>query len=344
MALSPAMLEMLKRKKAQYQNSNNNIKKCKEGKTKLRILAVQVTSPLAEQGQFWLDYGVHWIKQPGNPKPLAVVGNSLIVYDKPSPVEAMVEKAILSANTDEDLKFFKEMKAKKGVLVNALNRTAGSADASETPEAYELTPTTWGKVLSIMEEFAMEGGDAFDPTTGIDIVIERVGKGLNTEYSVMPSMGKSAPVTKEQLGKVIDLYAMVGHEFFRPGDEAKALSILADSTGLAIPAITGPRSGNAALLTATKPVDDGSAAEATQKLADERAKREAEKAELDEIAAASAGLVEEDDEIAKMAADLEKLKALKAKKPAKPIVSKPAAEEDFGADLTEQLAELDGIV
>ena len=371
MAISTAMRDMIKRQKAQYQNSNTNIKKCKDGKTRLRIVRTQVTAPTAEEGQFWLDYAVHWIKQPGNPKPLAVVGNSLITFGTPSPVEAMVEKAIAGANTDEDINFYKEMKAKKGVLINALNRTVGSEDASEDPAVYELTPRTWGDVWTIAENFDNEGVDIFDPNTGVDIIVEKTGKGKEgTRYTVSaaPSVKGCKPVPAEAVAKAIDLYAFVSKEFFRPGDDVKALSILADATGLAAPAISGPRPGSQALLTATKPVDDSAAvAAATAKLAAERKAREAEQKELEEIAAAGELLrapVEaepeaEDDEIAQMAAKLAAMQAKKAAAtgarlgaPAKtvakkaataPVVSAPAAEEEFGADLSEQLAELDGI-
>lgn len=361
MAISTAMRDMIKRQKAQYQNSNTNIKKCKDGKTRLRIVRTQVAAPGAEEGQFWLDYGVHWIKQPGNPKPLAVVGNSLITFGTPSPVEAMVEKAIASANTDEDIAFYKEMKCKKGVLINALNRTVGSEDASEDPAVYELTPRTWGDVWTIAENFDNEGVDIFDPNTGVDIIVEKTGKGKEgTRYTVSaaPSVKGCKPVPAEAIAKAIDLYAFVSKEFFRPGDDVKALSILADATGLAAPAISGPRPGSQALLTATKPVDDSAAvAAATAKLAAERKAREAEQKELEEIATAGALLEAEpeaeDDEMAKLTAKLAAMQAAKsAKAPAKtvakkaataPVVSAPAAEEEFGADLSEQLAELDGI-
>lgn len=345
-ALSPAMLEMLKRKKAALQRGEN-VKKLAEGQNRLRILPVPVTgSPVLkpeDEGQFWLEYGAHYIRasMDKNEKPV-VYGNSLLVDGVLSPIETMIGKAIASASTDEEIKFFSDMKASKRILVQVLNRTPGSSDASESPAVYELTPTTWEAVLGLMVEYSEEHGNIFDPTTGIDIIIERKGKGLDTKYNVLPAFGaKNKPVPKEALAKAIDLYAFVKAQFFRGGDDVKVMAALSSATGLAPVALPSPTAS--ALLSAPAAAVDTAAN--AKRVAAEAVRKAAEKAELEALVNSAVEMdepeVAEDDEEAALAAQLAALKAKKAaaaKPAAKPAAPKaapaPAPVDDFNGDLT----------
>lgn len=228
MALSPSLMAAIKGAKAKHSRGGlTKIVKVKEGKTKVRILP-----GLGEDGIFWQDLGIHWIKQEKNGKPVAVVGCHDHTYEQPCPVCTAIDKALKSATDDTEVELYKEWGARKEVLVNALIRSG--SDASEDPVVLSLTSTTFAAILSVIEEYADEMGNILDPDTGIDFVIERAGKGLDTKYTVMPAP-KSTAVPKAALDKRIDLAEFVQTEFF--GKDTKALNAIASISGVT-PAIS----------------------------------------------------------------------------------------------------------
>lgn len=228
MALNPALAAAIKGAKQKHARGGlTSIKKVKEGKTKVRILP-----GVAGDGIFWQDLGVHWIKPEPNAKPVAVVGCYDHTYDKPCPVCTAIDKALKSTTDDDEVKAYKEWQARKEVLVNALIRSG--SDASEDPVVLSITSTTFTAILSIIEEYADEFGDVLDLNTGMDFVIERTGKGLDTKYSVMPAP-KSTAVPKGVMDKVIDLADFVEKEYF--GKETKALNAISEISGVT-PTIT----------------------------------------------------------------------------------------------------------
>lgn len=229
MAMSAQMLAAIKGAKNKFSRGGGKIYKLKEGKTTLRILPVPSTSPIAVDGQFWQECSVNWIKGTDG-KVIAVVGNSKIVHDVDSPVETAIDLAIMSPSaSDEDLKLFKDWKARTTVLVNALVRSG--PDASDEPQAVELTRTTFGELTGLIEDYATDDGiDVLDLKTGYDFVIEKNGKGLDTRYNWIPKP-TAKPVPKEAMEKAIDLFALVEKEFFR-GEETKALTAIGSITGI----------------------------------------------------------------------------------------------------------------
>lgn len=308
MALSPALQKMVKDARNRMSRSTSKMVSIKEGKTKVRILQA---SPDAK---FWQEYGVHWIKTELKGKPVAVVGCRDAVYDEPCPICTAIEKTIESAVDDDTIALAKEWKARKRVLVNALIRSG--TDASEDPVVLDLTTTTFDQILAIMEEFGTEGANVFDLDEGIDLIIERKGKGFDTEYNVMQA-AKSAPVPKGTLAKMHDLLAFVEKEFFK-GEETKALRAIAGVSGLSLAA------------PATKPL-------LTSATVDEDA--------LETMAARSKPkTVAVDDDVP---FDINDEPAPPRK--AAPAGSKPKADKDFGAPIEEEeldtlLSELDGII
>lgn len=240
---SPAeFLAMIKSQKNKYSRNTSRTVKLKEGKTRIRLLQANPTA------KFWADLGVHWIKPEKGAKPIAVVGCHDHVHGTPCPVCTMIEKCMKSAVDDESLGIYKDMKTKKSVLVAALIRSG--EDKSDDPVILELTPTTFGNILSMIETYADDYGNVLDPKTGMDFTIERKGKGLDTEYTVMPNP-KSDPVPKGVLEKMPDLDEFIEKEFFR-GEETKALSALSQMSGLTSPGLPG--AARPSLL--TKPVEE----------------------------------------------------------------------------------------
>jgi hypothetical protein len=295
--------------------------------------------PASQPGQFWADSGVHWIKADENGKPTAVMGCRETAFGESCPVCAEVESAIKSASDDESLKIMKKWKSKSSVYFNAICRDG--VDASLDPQVLELTTTTAGGVFSIMEEW----DDITDPVSGMDIIIERKGKGLDTEYTVMPSP-KSDKVDPKVLEKGIDLLAYIEREHFRVGEEEKAIRSIANISGITpVARIAAVR--NSALLT-------GAAVAGAEIIEPKAAGRVATPVEDEEVLAAADAAIEGD--------LLEKVEVIP---PTKPVVApkaavKPAAvaavapvaavaaTEAFGAplddsDIDSMLSDLDDI-
>jgi hypothetical protein len=234
MALDPKLMESIRQTKNKYSTGTKTVK-LKEGKTCVRFLGT-----LGQK--FWRDLGVHWIKTELNGKPAAVTGCHDITYDQPCPVCAAIERAGKSAVDDDTVKIMKEWKAKPVIIVPALIRSG--PDKSPVPQILELTKTTWGKIMSMVETFAESDINSFDLTNGVDFVIERTGKGFDTEYTPM-TMPKSLPVDPKIMEQVPDLDAYIKKEFFDKGDEPKALRAIGSMSGIEMaggPALTaGPK-------------------------------------------------------------------------------------------------------
>lgn len=337
MAMNQAMMDLINKGRNKYARNTSKVVKIKEGKTRVRIL-----SNVTPGEQFWADQGVHWIKADENGKPLAVVGCHDTVFKRPCPVCAAAEQAILAATDDESLKLMKSWKSKGNILLNAIIRDG--ADASADPQILELTTSTFEQVLSIMEDW----GDITDLVEGMDIIIERKGKGMNdTKYTVgvapiSPKFPKEVPA--EVLEKCHNLIQYITREHFKDEDD-KAIRAISNISGIT-PSLAIAGRGNQALLAgASVPGADDS--------------------ELQEIAeTAAAAVIEEEVEVmptkpvkaavvAKPAAAAPLAAAKPAAVAAKPAAVKPAAvaaapAEGFGAPLDAQgiddmLAELNNL-
>jgi hypothetical protein len=290
--LSPALAALIKGAKQKYDRNTSRTYKIKEGKTTVRILQVG-------DEKFWADLGVHWIKMEKNGKPVAVVGCHDVCYEAPCPIDTAIEKAMLAAVDDDAVAIIKDWKVRKSVLVNALIRKGD--DASDEPVILEIKPSTFSNIMSIAEEYGEEVGNIFDTKNGIDLVIERKGKGLDTEYSVMPAPTSKA-VPAEALKKLHNLDDYIAKEFFR-GDEKKALTAIANYTGIDVSGIAGPSTATKRLTSAT--VEEADEERPTPKLTPKASPKAA--AVVEEEAAPFKADASEDAELEDILSDLENL-------------------------------------
>lgn len=234
-------LALLKGAKNQYSRNQGKTVQIKEGKTKVRILQ-------GVDKKFWRDVGQHWIKPDESAKAVAVVGSRAATYDTDCAVGDAIDRAILGAVDDEQVKLYKSWRARKFVLVPAL--IFDGPNASPEPQILQLSSGPFHDFLSVAETYAESGVDVFSPTDGIDIVFERRGKMLDTEYTVM-----AAPVSKKFdpaiLTRLPDLDAFIEKEYFRQGDDRKALVAISTITGISFtaPALAPPRAPTAGALT-----------------------------------------------------------------------------------------------
>jgi hypothetical protein len=236
MTSTAEMMERLRAKRAEYSRNDSKVVKIKEGKTRVRILLQPNEDPV----DFGHDVGVHWIKGDENAKPLAVAGSRSVTFDEECMIATLIEKVITNAPDDETVAMAKLWKPTKRVYVNALIRSGD--DKSESPVVLELTSSTFDQVMGAYETFYDENEfSMLDPEKGIDLWIERKGKGIDTEYLVNMT-SKPVPVSKESLEKRIDLRSFIEKEHFATGKEAQALAAITRLTGVSLSggALAGP--------------------------------------------------------------------------------------------------------
>lgn len=331
MALDSRIMKMVSQAKGKYSGMSSKSIKPKEGRNTYRILAPTAPWVEAAGGQFWADLGVHWIKADENGKPIAVVGDCDTVYQRPSVLNSAIEMAIDSAPDEATKKLYESWKARRTVLINVIAR---DDKANQDPQILELTATTFGKVLDTIQLYGEAGEDITDPVNGVDIVITRTGKGLNTNYDVAVAPGKSAPVGLDVIAKSADLPKHIADNFFR-GEEQKALNAIQEISGVALPRIgtSATRTPTAAL---TSPAASVEGAEVEEKVVTPPAAAKVVEAPVeDPLAAKRAEIARRRAEAeAAAAAELAELEAASAA---------PAAEVST-SDADAILKELDGLV
>lgn len=288
MALSPQLRGMISKAKNKYSQGGKTIKP-KEGRNIYRVIApAPGTSGVGEDGQFWADSAIHWIKADDKGKPMAVVGDEEFVYQRPSVLNTAIQMAIESAVDEESKKLYESWRSRKSVLLNVVDRSTGQN------EILEITATTFGKFLELYEIHLDAGQDLTDPASGVDICLTRTGKGLNTEYSITAQPGVSQPLTADQIKGVKDLNAFIAAEYFSE-DNTKALNAVRQIAGIAPPMgnTLGAATPTAALTSAgasvadaaiTQP-DPNAAALAAQQAAAEQAALAAQQAAAQQAAA-----------------------------------------------------------
>lgn len=316
MALSPALRKLVSNATNKYSRSSGTRIKPKEGVNRYRILVPSASeaSWLPANGQFWADLGVHWIKPGENDKPMAVVGCESTVYQRPSQLAAAIEMAIGSAIDEESKKLYASWKARTTILVNVLDRSKGSTNPDE-PQILEISPTTWGAIMGVIQQFDEEGEDILDANEGLDITITRSGKGLNTQYAINTAPGKSAPVPAAALKNCHDLHKHIEQEFFR-GEEAKALAAIAQISGISMPLLSSGggvaaavgRTPTAALASSAAAVEDAEDEDVDlDALNEEVAEEEAPATPAKKAAPAKTAAAVDEDNLEDVLADLEDL-------------------------------------
>ena len=262
MALNPLLKKLVSDSANKYKRNDSNLSKLKEGRNVIRLIVPAPNSVawVKDDGMFYREVGVHWIKPDENAKPIAVVGSEEICFQRVSTLAAAIDMAIASAHDEESKALYESWKARKSILLNVVNR-----DANDEVQIMELSPTTFGKILDVIALYDANGVDVIDHTVGMDLVITRNGKGKQTTYDVQPiplPPGKTCkPVTEDQVRQAADLDAFITQNYFR-GDEPKALSAVVQIAGISMPRLGAPATPVAALTSAAATVADAPIAQA----------------------------------------------------------------------------------
>ena len=200
MALS--LMELIAQKKASLKSGNRQkTVKPQDGRSRWRILPSWRTDG---DPQFYHDFGQHFIKDStGSIKAVYVCVDK--TYGKPCQVCDALSHAIKNSSDDTMAQMLSDAKASGRVLLNALHV---DGDNPSEPQILEVAPGVFGEILNIISEW---GADVLELDGGKDIIIERVGKGKLTKYSVQIA-AKSQPVPAEVMKKVVNLDEYVAQE------------------------------------------------------------------------------------------------------------------------------------
>lgn len=185
------MDEMKSRLDAESQQnySNTDYDKLQQGKNVRRVLW-----PKGDKDSFYSEGYLHF--------GLGADGKSVATCPKTwgskekCPICEYVDQLQASKNKD-DQKLAKDIKAKRRIYINVLNRD----DEEETPKVLPIGVTILKGLLETICD--ADYGDITDPEDGRDITITRKGQGLKTEYSVLPKP-KSSEVSESQTPEEIE--------------------------------------------------------------------------------------------------------------------------------------------
>lgn len=217
--MSNALMDLLKAKR-QSMTAHRRAKTVKpeEGTSRWRILPGWD----AKNPAFWHDFGQHFIKDASNEiKAVYICVDK--TYGKPCSVCDALNKAINNSSDDQMVELLKGAKSSQRVLMNALHI---SGQDPSVPVILEVAPTVF---LNIMDLIQKEWGpELISLDEGRDIIIERVGKGKLTKYSLQPA-SKSVKVDPSVMKKITNLDEYVAQE---SEDNAKrALNNLSSISG-----------------------------------------------------------------------------------------------------------------
>jgi hypothetical protein len=173
----------------QARTGNNNTVKIPAGRSRWRVLPGWRE---ADPGTFYHVFAQHWIKEPnpagGEPLLKAVVVCESITFEKPCEccdVLSNIKTGMKGAGLTKEHSTWKqidEMRGKRVYLLNMLRRDGDQK--SDQPVMVGIPETCLNGYLTLFQTRAEEGINMLDLAAGKDIIIEKTGTGLNTEYSV----------------------------------------------------------------------------------------------------------------------------------------------------------------
>ena len=197
-----ALMNLAKGKKTELAARGNfaNVTKPPPGKSRWRILpGWRPTAPHV----FYHDFGQHYIKDKD--------GNVLMVYvceqdtfGKECEVCDRLSSLMRSTKDDDTLKLLKEMKSRQVHLVNAVRLDGAEADPKK-PVLLQLVGSLFQSYLATLEQYQTDDDiNILDANEGRNITIERSGSGMNTKYNLTVAASNSA-VNEEALSRLIDI-------------------------------------------------------------------------------------------------------------------------------------------
>lgn len=225
------LLELMKQKKASMQRHEKTIKP-QPGTNRFILLP----GWREEERHIWFhDFGQHYIKDEAGTLKAVYPCNQAIFGESCSVCEGL-SRALRASDSDETTAVLKEANATRRHLVNVL---ALDTEDPNTPQILEITPTVFAQFINLIEEWST---DILSDKEANVIVIERVGKGIETRYSAQVSPKKVA-IPKSAMAKLNNLDEYVKME--SEEQMRKALNAIGAVAG--VPAISADRPKTLAL-------------------------------------------------------------------------------------------------
>lgn len=208
-----------------FGSSGGNFFDWKDGKSVVRFLpGVHGRQPFI---QFWKHFvkGAQDGKAFGGPCPLKMAKQKCVV--------CMVA-AKLSRGSDADLKLADDINPRRRVFANLVDRAAPDAG----PQVAEFGKSIYDGVKDYMRTM---NEDPTHPGQGFDIVVEKRGSGLNTEYKVFP-MRKSSPLHADarQMNEWLDAARDLGQLVVLPTEAEQASRLAGTIIGHLLSGGSGP--------------------------------------------------------------------------------------------------------
>ena len=229
-----SLLDLLKEKKQSLAaGKKGKTAKPPAGRSLWRILP----SWRGEGQQFWHDFGQHFIKDASG-NLVAIYVDTEKTYGRPSELNALINQAIKTTTDDTTMNLLKDAKASGSVLLNAIQ--VDSPDKSSEVQILEIRPSVFEQIVSIATEYETEGESIFDVKAGRELIIERVGTGLKTKYSVQVAAKNRGVVPNDVEKQLHDLDTYVQQESadgaFRALNAVKSIAGLLPAPGTGGPA------------------------------------------------------------------------------------------------------------
>lgn len=218
----------------------------KDGRNTIRVLpGVSGRQPFV---QFWK----HFVKASDNGK---AYGGAcpLKMAKQPCPV-CQIAARLSRSSSDADRDLAGEMTPRRRVVANIIDRSAPDSG----PQVAEFGPSIYDAVKDIMRSL---GEDPTHPTEGFDLIIEKTGSGLRTEYKVTP-LRKNSPVHSDatQLAEWLDAMTDLSQQVMVLSEAEITTklggTIISHMLGQRAKP-TGQTAGRASAKQATVPEDDG---------------------------------------------------------------------------------------
>jgi hypothetical protein len=154
-----------------------------------------------EEDVFFHDYGQHFVKN-AEGKLEAIYMCMDKTHAESCPVCQAISQASASVTDDSQIELLKDASTDKSQSF-LLNVIALDSEDKESPQILEVRKTVFNQILELMVDW---GAAMFDPNEPIVIKVNREGKGLNTKYTVAPTMTKHPlkPAVFEKLNDLDD--------------------------------------------------------------------------------------------------------------------------------------------
>lgn len=218
---------------------NMNYYTWKENRNVLRFLP-----PWKDADDFTRIFGKHWNL---GPEGKTMVYCPRICFDKPCPICDNIEAMWKRKPDDATKEWLKKVSSAPRFYANVIDM----ADLSAGVQVAELPKSVLMELYAIMTDRDVVIGDITDLETGREIIIDKVGKGLSTRYTVRAKLTPTPvpiPITVEELPNLDLLVRNETYENLKLVWEGKEPLPAPDSRAL-------PAPGDDGLTIATKVVD-----------------------------------------------------------------------------------------